>query len=73
MRGLVQSLTIGELCQNRSGLLALANDQISDRRLLLSLYNKSKYSHTLILHDVDYNYLGPATGSETFAPVFGAS
>jgi len=50
MRGLVQSLTIGELCQNRSGLLALANDphhfewvsrehaiQISDRRLLLVL------------------------------------
>ena len=50
MRGLVQSLMIGELCQNRSGLLALANDphhfewvlrehtiQISDRRLLLKL------------------------------------
>ena len=28
---------------------------------------------TLILNDVDYNYLGPATGSETFGPVFGAS
>ena len=48
MQGLVQSLTIGKLCQNQSGLLALANDphhfewvsrehtiQISDRRLLL--------------------------------------
>ena len=38
-----------------------------------SLYNKSKYSHTLILQDVDYNYLDPATSSETFGPVFGAS
>jgi len=48
MWGLVQSSTIGELCQNWSGLLALASDphyfgwvsrehtiQISDRRLLL--------------------------------------
>ena len=39
----------------------------------LSLHNKSKYSHTLILEDVDYNYLGPKTGSETFSPVLGAS
>ena len=39
----------------------------------LSLHNKSKYSHTLILADVDYNYVGPATCSETFGPVFGAS
>jgi hypothetical protein len=50
MWGLVQSSTIGELCQNWSGLLALASDpryfgwvsrehsiQISDRRLLLPL------------------------------------
>ena len=34
---------------------------------------KSKYSHTLILTDVDYNYMAPATCSETFGPVFGAS
>ena len=56
MRGLVQSLTIGKLCQNRSGLLALANDphhvvwvsrehtiQISDRLLLLRLARKVKF------------------------------
>ena len=34
---------------------------------------KSKYSHTLILQDVDYNSLGPATGSDTFGPAFSAS
>ena len=39
----------------------------------LSLHNKSKFSHALISPDVDYKYVGPATCSDTFSQVFGAS